>query len=205
MVFHSDGLVLKGSKDCLSSCIQHHHSASENNLVWSLYFSIENTWKKSYFKSQNLVYHCLRWKSLVKACLFWCIITWALRVETAVKNLYENFQSGLTYSGWQIRFSSFTFLCISKFYTPFPYFFTDLLQEGNQVSSNYLWILERINLSLLSLYFWSCWAKFLILILWKGRGEFYTVKGRPQPHSSFNESKASWTPLFLPQTHSQSG
>lgn len=188
------------------------HSASPfsfwENLVWNLYFSIENIWENSYFKSQYWVYHCLRWKSLLRACLFWFIITWTLRAETAVNNLYQNFQSGLT--EWQIGFSSFIFVWISKCYsTPFSSFSTDLLQERNQGSSNYLWILEGIDLSLFSLHSWSCLAKFLILLLWKGRGEFYTVKdreflGRPQPHSSFNESKGSRT-TFLPQAHSQWG
>lgn len=60
LVFHSDGLVLRGSEDYLSSCTQHHHSASENNLVRNLYFSVENIWESSYYKSQHQVYHRLR-------------------------------------------------------------------------------------------------------------------------------------------------
>lgn len=70
MIFHSDGLVLRGSEDYFSSGIQYHHSASENNLVWNMHFSIENIWENSYLKSQYGVYHCLRWIGLLRACFF---------------------------------------------------------------------------------------------------------------------------------------
>lgn len=45
MVFHFDGLVLRGSEDYLGSCIQHHHSASEKTLFGICTFQLRTSGK----------------------------------------------------------------------------------------------------------------------------------------------------------------
>ena len=115
MAFLSPGLVLRGSEDYQSSSAPRPHSAPENEPVWNLSFSKENIWNSPCFRNKCLAYPYFRRRSVLRACIFWFIVSKFLWTQIAVRNLHQILRSGLSYSGWQMGFCcSFVSLWILK-------------------------------------------------------------------------------------------